>query len=264
MRSLYYTTTLLLALLTASCATTEEDPTANWSPQRLYVEGKTALADGNHQTAIDYFDKLEARFPYGRYAEQAMLEKAYTYYKDDEPEAALAAIERFIRLHPTHPHVDYAYYLKGLVNFKDRSSGLAGVMGLQSDPADRDPKAAREAHDIFQDLVKRFPNSPYAKDSAKRAAYLLDALARNEIKVARFYLERDACVAAVNRAKIVLEKYNRTPSVEHALGIQVLAYQRLGAKRLAEDSERILRKNFPQSEYLKNLPQPEPAPANHS
>lgn len=253
MRSLYYIPAVLLTLLTGACATVDEDPTANWSPQRLYVEAKSALTEGNHQTAIEYFDKLEARFPYGRYAEQAMLEKAYTYYQDNEPEAALAAIERFLRLHPTHPHVAYAYYLKGLVNFKDRSSGLAGVLGLESDPADRDPKAAREAYDIFRDIVTRFPQSPYAKDSAQRAAFLLDALARYEIKVARFYLERDAYIAAINRAKVVLEKYNRTPSVEHALGIQALAYQRLGSSRLADDTARILRKNFPLSDYLKQL-----------
>lgn len=202
------------------------------------------------ETAVKYYETLEARYPYGRYAEQAQLEVAYVYFKNEEPELALAATNRFIRLHPTHPSVDYMYYLKGLVNFNNRGGTLGRMLGIETDVADRDPRAAREAFNTFRDLVKKFPRSRYARDARERATYLLDSLARYEIKVATYYYERHAYTAAINRCKVVLEKYQRTKATEDALGIMARAYGKLKLTDLEKDTLRILNKNFPKSEYL--------------
>jgi outer membrane protein assembly factor BamD len=232
------------------CASVDSDPTKEWTPQRFYMEAKNAFKAGNLQTAIKHYETLEARYPYGRYAEQAQLEVAYVYYKQEEPELALAAANRFIRLHPTHPSVDYMYYLKGLVNFNNRGGTLAKLLGIETDVADRDPRAAREAFNTFRELLKKFPKSRYASDARQRAAYLLDSLARYEIKVANYYFDRKAYTASINRCKTVLEKYQRTAAVEDALGIMANAYGKLDLVRLQKDTLRVLGKNFPKSHYL--------------
>jgi outer membrane protein assembly factor BamD len=241
---------ILSVILLAGCASLDEDETKNWTPERFYSEAKEKIQDGDYETAIQYLEKLEARFPYGRHAEQAQLEVAYAYYKNDEPALAIAAAERFIRLHPTHPNVDYAYYLRGLVNFHGEQSFVNWLFGAKEDLAERDPKGTREAYLSFKELVERFPHSRYAEDSAKRMAYLFEAQARHEILAARFYYNRGAYVAAVNRCKFALENYPQTPSVEDALGIQAMAYKRMGMETLYGDMLRILRLNFPDSRYL--------------
>ncbi|MDH5632870.1 MAG: outer membrane protein assembly factor BamD [Gammaproteobacteria bacterium] len=250
-RIIYLWSVIAASLLISACATTEEDPTKDWSPQRFYVEAKNAFAAGNKETAIKYFEQLEARYPYGRYAEQAQLEVAYVYYKHEEPELALSAANRFIRLHPTHANIDYVYYLKGLINFNNRGGTLGRMLGIETDVADRDPRAAREAFNTFRELVNKFPRSRYAPDARKRAAYLLDSLARHEIKVAQYYLKRKAHTATLNRCKIILEKYQRTRSVEDALGIMAVTYGEIGLDDLRKDTLRVLSKNFPNSDYLK-------------
>lgn len=241
---------ILSLVLLAGCAGLDEDETKNWTPERFYSEAKEKIQDGDYETAIKYLEKLEARFPYGRHAEQAQLEVAYAYYKNDEPALAIAAAERFIRLHPTHPNVDYAYYLRGLVNFHGEQSFVNWLFGAKEDLAERDPKGTREAYLAFKELVERFPHSRYAEDSAKRIAYLFEAQARHEILTARFYYDRGAYVAAVNRCKFALENYPQTPSVEDALGIQAMAYKRMGMETLYSDTLRILRLNFPDSRYF--------------
>ena len=251
--------TAFLGLLVAGCASVDDDPTKNWSPQRFYAEAKSEMSQGDFTAAIKHFEALEARYPYGRYAQQAQLEVAYAYYKDKQPELAIAAAERFIRLHPTHPHVDYAYYLKGLINFKEHSNWVARLLRQESGPADHDPRAARQAYRDFKELVERFPRSRYVQDAAQRMRFLFDTMARYEVNVARFYYERKAYVAAVNRSKYVLENFQRAPAVEHALGIQALAYGKMGMERLMIDSYRVLKKNFPESPYLKQIPLPENA-----
>lgn len=240
-----------MVVLLAGCASLDEDPTKSWSAQRLYTEGKTALANKEYTSAIGYFEKLEARYPYGPYAEQAMLETAYAYYKSDEMASAIAAANRFIRTHPTHPHVDYAYYLKGLASFDEERSSLEKIFGA-GDPSERDPKALRDAFDAFKEVAQRFPNSKYAEDSRKRLVYLLNAMAMSDIHAARYYYSRSAYVATVNRTKNVIENYQRTPAVEDALGLQVLAYRAMGMTDLMNDTRRVLEKNFPDSRYLKN------------
>ena len=240
-----------LFLLTA-CAGLEKDPTKDWTAERFYTEGKTELKQSNYETAIKHFETLEARYPYGPYAEQAQLEVAYAYYKDTEMASAIAAANRFIRQHPTHAHVDYAYYLKGLANFDDQSNFIERFFTDQN-LSDRDPRGMREAYDAFRELVEHFPRSRYAEDSRNRMAHLVNFLAKNEINVARFYYSRGAYVATVNRAKYVIERYQRTPFVEDALGLQAMAYKKMGMESLMADTVRVLEKNFPGSHYLKEL-----------
>ena len=241
---------LFLALCLAGCGLLPDqiDETKGWSASKLYSEAKEKLAEGSYEQAIKFYEKLEARYPYGRYAQQAQLEIAYAYYKDKEPASAIAATERFIKLHPNHPSVDYAYYLRGLANFND-DLGLLGSFAGQ-DMTERDPKAARDAFVAFKDLVTRYPDSKYAPDSVQRMNYLVNALASNEIHVAKYYMKRGAYVAAANRAQYSLKNYPPAPANEEGLLILVQAYDKLGMIDLRNDAERVLKANFPQSKFL--------------
>ena len=223
------------------------DETAGWSANKLYTEAKEAMNDGAYDKAIKYFEKLEARFPYGRYAQQAQLEVAYAYYRQKEVESAIAACDRFIRLHPNHPNVDYAYYLKGLANFNE-DLGLLGYVSMQ-DLTERDPKAARESFDALKTLVTKFPESRYAADATARMKYLVNALAAHEVHVAHYYMRREAYVAALNRVQSALKTYPDAPANEEGLFIMVKAYDALGMNDLRDDAERVMRRNFPQSPY---------------
>ena len=225
------------------------DETKGWSAEKLYSEAKDRLNNGQYEDAIKYYEKLEARYPYGRYAQQAQLEIAYAYFKDQEPAQAITAAERFIKLHPNHPNVDYAYYLKGLANFND-NLGILGHIGDQ-DMTERDPKATRLAFDAFKELVTRFPDSRYTPDAVARMSYLVNALAAHEIHVARYYMKRGAYVAAANRAQFTLKTYPRAPANEEGLVILVQAYDALALHDLRNDAERVMKKNFPDSKYLK-------------
>ncbi len=238
----------LILLLLGGCATMEEDPTDSWSAEKFYKEAKQALSFGDYETAIQYFEKLEARYPFGQYAKQAQLDTAYAYYKYNETESAIAACDRFIKLHPRHAKVDYAYYLKGLAAYKiDADSFLGFVAGKRSQ---RDPKSARQAFQYFSELIKRFPESEYSADARQRMVYLRNLLAEYELNVANYYLKRGAFLAAVNRAKYVLENFQRTPSVPDALVIMVQAYRKLGTSDLAGDALRVLESNYPEHPQL--------------
>lgn len=252
MRSLAVCSTavsLAFVLLLSGCGLLPDQPdeTVGWSASKIYSEAKAAQADGAYDKAVQYFEKLESRYPYGRYAQQAELEIAYTYYKQGEAASAVAACDRFIRLQPNHPHVDYAYYLKGLANF----NGDLGILGYISnqDLTERDPKAARESFDAFKDLVTRFPNSKYADDARARMNYLVNALASHEVHVANYYMRRGAYVAAVNRAQNAIKSYPDAPANEAALAIVVKSYDALGMTDLRDDAERVMKRNFPNSEY---------------
>ena len=223
------------------------DETAGWSANKLYSEAKSSMADGAYDKAIKYFEKLEARFPYGRYAQQAQLEVAYAYFRQQEPASTIAACDRFIRLPPNPPNVDYAYYLKGLANFNE-DLGLLGYVSLQ-DLTERDPKAARDSFDAFKVLVNKYPESKYTPDATARMKYLVNALSSHEVHVARFYMKREAYVAAVNRAQTAIKTYPDAPANEEALFIMIKAYDKLGMNDLRDDAERVMRKNFPKSEY---------------
>lgn len=248
---------LLLIATVSACSLLPEqiDETKNWSAQKLFSRAKESSGEGNYEEAIKFFEKLEARYPYGAYAQQAQLEVAYAYYKDNEPESALAALDRFIRLHPAHPHVDYAYYLKGMVNFIE-DSGLLAKLGGQ-DLSERDPRAAQEAFVAFRALVERFPNSRYAEDARARMAYLVNALASHELHVARYYLKRGAWLAAANRAKSIIERHQTTPAAEEALAIMAQSYANLGLNDLSADALRVLKLNYPNSAWLSGGPKPD-------
>ena len=237
-----------LPLLTGCSSTPDQsDETSGWSAQKLYDEAREAINDGSWEKAVKLFEKLESRYPYGRYAQQAQLEIAYANYKQSEPASALAACDRFIRLHPNHPNVDYAYYLKGIINFNE-DLGLFGYVS-QQDMTERDPKAAHESFDAFKELATKFPNSRYTPDATARMKYLVNSLAEHEVHVARYYLRRGAYVAALNRAQEVVKAYNGTPATEEALFIIIRSYDALGMNDLRDDAERIMRRNFPKSEY---------------
>ena len=244
---------LSLTLGVAGCGLLPEvkDETAGWSAQKLYSDAKENLNEGNYERAIKMFETLEARYPYGRFAQQAQLEVAYAYYKDSEPISAIAACDRFIKLHPNHPNVDYAYYLKGLANFNE-DLGLLGKL-VDQDLSERDPKAAREAFEALKELVTRFPNSKYTPDATARMKYLVNALANNEVHVAKYYLKRQAYIAAANRAKEVLNTYPQAPATEEALAVMVVSYDKLQLASLRDDARRVLDLNFPHSKYARGV-----------
>ena len=242
-----------LATLAACSSTTEYDETAGWSANKLYGEAKEAQAEGSWENAVKFLEKLEARYPYGRFAQQAQLELAYVYWKAGEPGSALAAADRFIKLHPNHPNVDYAYYLKGLVNFNEDLGLLAGLS--RQDLSERDPKGAREAFDSFRELVERFPASRYAEDSRARMQYLINSLASHEVHVSRYYYNRGAYVAAINRAQTAVNNFPQAPATEEALFLMVMSYDKLGMAQLRDDADRVMRKNFPDSVYFRGGPE---------
>lgn len=235
-------------LLAAACSTVERDPTAKMSADQLYAEARAEIAVGNWQRARDLLGKLEARFPFGRHAQQAQMEIAYTYYKEGEFAQAIAACDRFLKLNPNHPNADYVYYLKGLATFND-DLGLFGNF-LGHDPTARDPKAMREAFDVFKELVTRFPQGKYAADAQARMNYLVTAMAQSEVNIARFYLQRGAFVAAAQRAQGAVRDYSGTPAAEEALSILMRAYDGLGLAQLRDDARRVLEHNYPNSRYL--------------
>lgn len=215
---------------------------------KMYETAKAALDDGNLGKAIKFDQRLIARFPFGAYTEQATLDLAYAQYKSNKREDAYSTINRFIKTYPAQKHVDYAYYLRGVINF-DRDIGFLARYANQ-DMTKRDPGYSLQSFEDFNDLVTRFPNSKYAPDARQRMIYLRDNLATGELHIAKFYLREGAYVASANRAKDILEKYQRTPAAGDALAILVISYKKLGQDKLAADSERVLKLNYPNHPYF--------------
>jgi outer membrane protein assembly factor BamD len=249
-RALRFAAAIALALLMAACGLLPEvqDETASWSADKLYATAHQAMVEGNYTRAVKLYEQLEARFPYGRYAQQAILESAYANYRAGETAAAVAAAERFIRTYPNHPNVDYAYYLKGLVYFRE-DQGLLGYV-YELDLSEREPKGMRESFAAFKELITKFPDSRYAGDANDRMRYLTNSLALYEVKVARYYYNRGAYVAAVNRAQTAITTYPRTPANEDALAVLADSYNKLELPQLRDDAQRILKQTFPQSKYV--------------
>lgn len=241
--------TLVLVLAVISgCAGLDQDETANWSAEDHYAEAKAALNDGLYEQAIKYYGKLESRYPYGKYAQQAQIETAYAHYKSNDPAGALAACDRFIKLHPNHPNVDYVIYLKGLITFNE-DLGLIGLISGE-DFTDRDPKGMRESFETFRSLINRFPDSIYAEDARLRMLYLVNSLAANELHVARYYFTRGAYLAAANRAQFAIKTYPQAPAKEQALVMMAMSYSKLGLDDLRDDAIKVLRLNYPSNAYL--------------
>ncbi len=235
---------VVFALLLAACTGRgDSDPTRNLSEAELYRQAKAALDDGDFETAVDYYGKLGARFPFGDHAEQGQLDLVYAYYKFKEPESALEEADRFIEFNPRHPEVAYAHYIKGLVNHNRRYGWFERV--LRVDRAERDTSDLTAAFDSFGTLLEQFPESRYAADSRGRMVELRDTLARHELVVAKFYFDREAWVAAAKRAENVVSRFPSSPSVGPALAIMVRAYREMGLDGLAADALRVLRANYP-------------------
>jgi len=242
---------LIAVLWLSGCAIfgapTEIDETKGWPVQRIYSEAEDKMKARDYEKAIKYFQVLESRYPHGRYATQAQLEIIYAHYKKNDPASCMAAADRFIKLHPNHPNIDYAYYMKGLATFNQR--GIIEKLTEQQ-ISDRDPKALRESFQALKELVTRYPSSRYVKDAALRMTYLVNTLANHELHVARYYMKRTAYVAAINRAKFVLENYPESPAVEEALVITISAYDAIGMADLKQDALRVLQTNYPNSRML--------------
>lgn len=236
------------ALLLTGCSTTPVDKTIGMSPNKIYAEAKDEMAAGQWEKALPLLEKLEARAAGTPLAQQAQLDKAYAHYKAAEPAQALATLDRFIKLHPASPALDYALYLKGIVNFNDDLGLFSDV--TRQDLAERDQKASKESFESFKELVTRFPESRYTPDARQRMNYIVGSLAQYEVHVARYYFKRGAYLAAINRAQLTVADYRDVPAIEEALFIIYKSYDALGMEQLRDDARRVLEKNYPQSELL--------------
>ena len=241
---------LCAAILIAGCAKNgqEYDPTANWTAERLFQDGKEEMNAANWKLAKERFLAVETRFPLGVYAQQSMINLAYSQWKDKEPEVALATLARFQQQYPNHPAMDYVLYLKGMINFTPPSAVFASV--TRQNPGERDPKALRQSYAAFNELIQRFPDSRYSVDARKRVSWLVNTMAENEKFVARYYYDRYAYVAAINRAQIVITDFQGVPASEEALYIMMMSYEKLGMTDLRNDSERVLLANFPNTKLI--------------
>ena len=244
-RSVTALAALLMALALAGCGLfkDKDDLQKDWTAEQFYRAAKEELDNGAWEAAVKMYEKLEAKYPFGRYAQQAQLEVAYAFYKQGETAQCISAIDKFLKLHPNHPSADYALYLKALANFKEDLGPLTGL--AKQDLADRDPKAARESFESFKELITRFPESRYVNDSRERMIYLVEALARHEVHVARYYLQRGAYLAAANRAQDAIVRFPNSPNHREALEVMVEAYDKMAVPELRDDAKRVLAKNFP-------------------
>jgi outer membrane protein assembly factor BamD len=230
------------------CSSTPEDKTAAMSPNKIYAEAKDELSSGSYDKAVTLLEKLEGRAAGTPLAQQAQLDKAYAQYKSGESAQAIATLDRFMKLHPASPALDYALYLKGLVNFNDDLGMFSAV--TRQDLAERDQKAAKESFESFKELFTRFPTSRYAPDASQRMTFIVNSLARYEVHVARYYFSRGAYVAAINRAQLAISDYQDVPAVEEAVYILFKSYDALGMTQLRDDAKRVLERSYPNSEYL--------------
>ena len=236
------------AAFASGCASTPQvDKTANWSPNKIYSEAKDEASSGAFDKAIPLYEKLEGRAAGTPLAQQAQLDKAYAQYKGGEQAQAVATLNRFMKLHPASPAMDYALYLKGLVNFND-NLGIFGFISRQ-DLSERDQNAAKESFESFRELVARFPESRYSPDSRLRMSYIVNSLAQSEVHVARYYYSRGAYVAAINRAQSAIADYRDVPALEEATIILYRSYDALGMTELRDDMRRIIDKSYPQSQF---------------
>jgi outer membrane protein assembly factor BamD len=243
--------TLTLALLVgvlAACSSTPKYDDKD-SAEKLYADARDDMSSGSYDRAIKTLEKVEGRAAGTLLAQQAQLELAYAYWKTGEKAQAQSTLDRFIKLHPSSPALDYAMYLKGIVHFNDNLGILSSVS--RQDISERDQQASRDAYQAFKQLVDQFPTSKYSADARVRMDYIVNALAQYELHVARYYYRRGAYVAAANRAQQTLREYQQTPSTEEALYILAQSYDKLGLAQLRDDADRVLKQNFPESRFMR-------------
>ncbi|MDY0272625.1 MAG: outer membrane protein assembly factor BamD [Advenella sp.] len=241
---------VLCSLAVAGCSGVfkgQEDKTQGWTADQLYQEARDNVRASEWKSASQNLSAVETRFPYSSQAQQALIDQAYVYWKDDEPEQATAAINRFLTLYPNHPGTDYMLYLKGLVTFTPPSAFLSSYTG--QDPSERDPKGLRQSYQAFNELITRFPDSRYAHDARSRLTWLVSTIAENEVNVAEYYYKRDAYVAAINRSQAVIRDFSGVEAAERALYIMMKSYEKLGLTEQANDAKRVLDHNFPNSKF---------------
>jgi outer membrane protein assembly factor BamD len=239
---------VVLALLGTACSSVDLDKTASQSPNKLYSDAKDEMNAGAYDKAVALLEKLEGRAAGTPLAQQAQLDKAYARYKSAEQAEALSALERFMKLHPASPAMDYALYLKGIVNFNDDLGLLSSV--TRQDISERDQKAAKESFESFKELITRFPDSRYAPDARQRMTFIVNSLAQYEVHVARYYFSRSAYLAAIARAQTAVTDYREVPAIEEALFILYKSYDALGMTELRDDTKRVLDTNYPKSEFV--------------
>ena len=240
---------LASGLILAACSSTPKDITVGWTPEKIYTQAREEADSGAWDKAIGLFEKLEGRAAGTVLAQQAQIDKAFAQYKTGDKVQAIATLDRFIRLHPSSPAVDYALYLKGLVNFNENLGLFSSI--IDQDLSERDQKAAKDAYESFRELIARFPESKYTPEARQRMTYIVNSLASYEVHVARYYASRGAHVAAVNRAQQALSDFPGVPASEEALAILISSYDAMGMTDLSNDAKRVLEKNFSQSAYLK-------------
>lgn len=238
----------VVTLSACSSVPEAEDRSRLSDVEASYARGHRAMQNGNFNVALQVMEALSTRYPFGPLTNQIQLDLIYLYYKTGDIDKALSTIDRFTRLNPNHQSIDYALYMRGLTNERALANFFQEFVGI--DRADRDVTKAREAFDDYAELVRRFPDSKYAADARQRMLGLKSRLARHELAVANYYIEREAYLAAANRAKYVLENFMNMPETEDALGIMLEAYSRLELTELAADARATLQQNFPQSAYL--------------
>ena len=239
---------LAAGLFLSGCANTTKDVTAGWTPEKIYAEARDEANAGAWDKAIGYYEKLEGRAAGTVLAQQAQIDKAYAQYKTGDKIQAIATLDRFIRLHPASPGMDYALYMKGIVNFNDNLGLFASF--THQDLSERDQKAAKDSFESFKELSTRFPDSRYTPDARQRMVYIVNSLAQYEVHVARYYYSRGAYVAAINRAQVAVTEYRDVPATEEALVILAKSYDALGMTQLRDDSRRVLAQNYPENAYL--------------
>ena len=249
--TLFIVLSILVSLSGCSIFSDPKDVAARWTVQHLYSEAKGALEVGDYDAAIKYYEMLEARFPFGKYAQQAQLDVVYAYFKFEEPESAMIAANRFLKLYPRHPKADYVYYLKGLVNFKKNQGTLDRFLPI--DRSQRDQSSTLQSFQDFAELAERFPKSRYSQDARQRMVHLRNRLAKYELHVAKYYLKRGAYLAAANRAKTVIESYQRTPVVADALVVLAKAYKIMNLPDLSANALKVLQLNYPKHEGIEKV-----------
>ncbi len=243
-------TSVAAVVLLAGCSSTDVDPTVGWSPNKIYSEARDEASSGGWDKAVPLYEKLEGRAAGTPLAQQAQLEKAYAQYKTNDKAQAIATLDRFMKLHPASEALDYALYLKGLVNFNENLGMFSFI--TKQDLSERDQKAAKDSYEAFRELSTRFPESKYTPDAEKRMRYIVNSLAQYEVHVARYYYERGAYVAAVSRAQSAIADYKEVPAQEDALYILMLSYDKLNMADLRDDTKRVLMASYPETTLLKS------------